>query len=291
MMFKNLVKYTAIIFIVLFFISIVTIVYAYTNKDDSGKIYEKIDAELSYIDKEVIKLMKTLNNLNQEKLTTSNVSIDSNQQQDISSANNQSNENNELSNELNQETNVDIFTKSNESILTTDRNDIDWLYLQREIEKLSTSCAVITIDLTSININSDNILALSSNIDDCIKYCKDNDKQNLLISLVKIYNLLPEYKKDYSQDSTDIELLYIKSDILLSYALLETQNWDNVYEILVDADSRMYGLINSDEYIKNKSQSMEKNYVLLKEYIKSANDQDIDLCYMKFYYLIEEMDH
>ena len=287
-MFKNLVKYTAIIFIVLFFISIVTIVYAYTNKNDSGEIYKKIDDEISYVDKEVIKLMKTLNNLNKEKMMTNNINIINEQAQNTTNKNEQNNENSESSNESNQEENIDIFTKGNESVITTDRNDIDWLYVQKEIEKLSNSSTIITIDLTSININNDNILALNSYTDDCIRYCKNNDKQNLLISLAKIYNLLPEYKSNYSSDSNDIELLYIKSDILSSYSLLDTQNWDNIYEILADADSRMSGLINSDEYIKNKSKSMEKNYVLLKEYIKSVNDKDVDLCYMKFYYLIEE---
>ena len=281
-------KYTLAISIIILLISVFTIVYSYTSKTNVADIYNKVDEEINYIDKEIIQIMKMLNNLDNENLEKKNIKIES--KKETNTNNSQKQEEKSLD-ENAKPTNIEVVTQNREAIMLRNRNDIDWKTLQNKIEKLSNTISIITIDLASININNEDILSLSSNIDSSIVYAKTNDKINLLISLAKIYSLLPEYKKQYSDDENIIELLYLKANILSSYAILDTLNWDNIYALLLDADNRILSIINSENTINNKNLSINKSYVLLKEYIKSANEQNLDLCYIKFFYLISELEN
>ena len=191
----------------------------------------------------------------------------------------------------NQENTIVISTEEIESVLLRDRNDINWTYIQSELEKVINSWSVATIDLKSINVNNDNILNFNTNADTALKYIQAKDKTNSLISLANLYSLIPKYRSEYSSDNTKIELSYIKSDILSSYALLESGQWDNIYNLLSDADNRISSLINSSDSNINNNQNIQKSYILLKEFIKSTNEKDLELCYMKFYYLIDELEN
>ena len=248
---QKIIKYVLVIAIAILFISIFTIVYSYSSKDEEIDIYNKIDDEISYIEKQVLQMMKILNNLETE--------------------------------------NLEIVTTSNTPIVIKNRDLIDWEKVQEKIERISNDIPVITIDLTSIGIKNGDILELSSNIDDALLYAKAKDKINTLIILAKLYNLLPNYKEQYSKDSVEIEMLYIKSDILSSYALLDTEKWTDIYNIVSDAETKMSNILNSEDNLKYKNQFMNKSYILLKEYIKAVNDKNIDLCYVKFYYLIQHL--
>lgn len=272
-MYKKIIKYVISIAIIVIIISIISIVYSYSNKTNEGDVYEKIEQEIAYVDRKILELMKGLNNLDAEYLITNSVK----------------NSTGESSNSS--ENNTTISTKETESVLLRDRNDIDWTYIQSELEKIINSWSVITIDLKSININNDNILDFNRNADTALKYIQAKDKANSLINLANLYSLIPEYKSEYSNNSKKIEIAYIKSDILSSYALLESGQWDRIYAFLSDADKRTSALINSNNTEMSNNQNIQKSYILLKEFIKSANDKDINLCYMKFYYLIEELEN
>lgn len=284
---KNM-KYILVIAIIILFISIFTIVYSYTNKNDEMDIYSKIDEEINYIDIQVTQIMKMINNLNTDSLESINVSVN---EQDENVSGSEQGEKKESDNKEQKPQNIEIITQNSKPIISQDRNNIDWISIQSQLEKLSNSLAIITIDLATININNENILSLNVNIDEALNYLNNRDKTNLLISLAKLYSALPEYKKQYSNDINSINFLYIKSDILSSYAILETNNWENISTILSDADSRMISLLNSEHVIDDKSQSMNKLYVLLKEYIKSVNEMNMDLSYMRFYYLVSQLEN
>ena len=284
---QKIMKYILTIAIAILCISVFTIVYSYTNKSEELDIYSKIDEEINYIEKQVLQMMKMLNNLDTENLERINVYI--NNEEQSKNEDSKSKENSFEKQEQKPE-NIEIVTKNKTSILLKDRNIIDWVTLQQQIESLSRSIAVITVDLTSVGINNNNIFALSDNINDSLLYVKEKNKKNSLISLAKIYNLLPEYKKEYSKNSIEIEMLYIKSDILSSYALLDTGNWNDIYNMLSDSEERMIALLNSQESLKDKSKTLDKTYVLLQEYIKVAKEKNLDLCYLKIYYLLEQLE-
>ena len=283
--------------------------YSYSNKTPEVDVYQKINEEISYVDRRVLELMKMLNNLDIEYMITNNVinatgentSSDSAKSDTDTESSKQASEGESGTDKSSQadggeESNgkqgnsITISTKESQSILLRDRNDINWTYIQTELENLINSWSVITIDLKSINTNNDDILAFNTNAETALKYVQEKNKSNALISLSNLYGLLPKYAEKCNKNFKDLEILYIKYDVLAAYALIETNQWDKISTFLGDADNRNLGLINSDNAEVKNNQNIQKSYILLKEFIKSANEKNVDMCYMKFYYLIDELE-
>lgn len=303
---KKIIKYIISIAIIIIIISIITIVYSYSNKTSEVDVYQKIDEEISYVDRRVLELMKMLNNLDTEYMITNNVinsteentSSDNNKSDTDAGSDGQASGETDKSSQTNggeeknseQENSITISTKESQSILLRNRNDINWTYIQTELENLINSWSVITIDLKSINANNDDILAFNTNAEAALKYVQEKNKSNALISLSNLYALLPKYAENCNRNYKDLEILYVKYDVLASYALIETNQWEKIYNFLSDADNRNLGLINSNNAEMKNNQNIQKSYILLKEFIKSANEKNVDMCYMKFYYLIDELE-
>lgn len=306
---KKIMKYIIIFAIVILVFCTGTIIYSFASsnkKNDSGNIYEKIDSEIEYLQTHLLSVINGLNNLNTEYLITNNEVQNNNNQNNTTSggtgtssgsaasgnsaggsgagaSSNSSQSNND--NQGDTSANILVSTITTESIMSIDRNNIDWTYIQKEVEKISNSWSIATIDLNSIGVPNNDILAFNDNMDNAFKYIKNKDKQNSLISTANLYSLLSKYKDSYSDNNKEKELLHIKSDIISSYALLDTGKWDNIYSTLGDADKRLLGLINSPD----SDAELQKAYIILKELIKAANNKDVDVCYMKYFYLIKEL--
>lgn len=299
---KKIMKYVIIIASVILVVCAGTIIYCFANsnkKNDSETIYQKIDSEISYLETHLLSAINSLNNFNTEYLITNN-EINNSKNTTGSSQSGESGSNSGGDSESTEQsgssqsnsdgqgsadTNIIISTINSESVMSIDRTIVDWIYVQKEIEKISNSWSIITIDLSSIGIANNDILAFNDNIDNSFKYIKDQDKQNSLISIANLYSLLSKYKDSYSDNNKEKELLYIKSNIVSSYALLDTNRWDTISATLGDADTRLASLINSPD----SDTDLQKAYILLKDFIKAANNKDIDVCYMKYFYLIKEL--
>lgn len=292
---KKIMKYIAIIAIILVIICGGIIAYSFISSNKANKsedIYSKLDSEIAYLEAHLESTINSLNNYNTEYLLT-NKEVNNNQKgtntsntQEEGAENSKSSSNTKSGEQLKENTNsnIAISTINTKAIMQIDRNNVDWTYIQKEVEKISNAWTIITMDLTSVGTPKNDILLFNDNVANAFKYVKNKDKQNSLISIANLYSLLCKYKDSYSSNKKEKQMLYIKSDIISSYALLDANNWNTISTSLADADTRLSGLINSPE----NNTDLQKTYVLLKEFIKAANSKDIDLCYMKYFYLIKE---
>ena len=243
---KNLIKYILVFVGVAVIVAIIIIIYSFTNKSkDIVSTQDKIKQEIEYLDDKLISVANSLNNLDTEYLLTTNEikanSPNGSSESNSSSGSNSRSENSgntgmngsgESSNgnsggqdndEQNTPTRINVTTINPKSILTRDRDDVDWQYINTALEEINNSWTIITIDLKSIDIPSDDLLEFSNNMDNALKYTNTNDKTNSLISLANLYSMVPIYENSYSSDTKNIELKYVKSDIISSYALLDTR--------------------------------------------------------------------
>ena len=206
---------------------------------------DKIKQEIEYLDDKLISVANSLNNLDTEYLLTTNAikasSPNGSSESNSSSGSNSGSENSgdtgmngsgessngnsggQDNNEQNTPTSINVTTINPKSILTRDRDDVDWQYINTALEEINNSWTIITIDLKSIDVPSDDLLEFSNNMDTALKYTNANDKTNSLISLANLYSMVPSYENSYSRDTKNIELKYVKSDIISSYALLDTR--------------------------------------------------------------------
>ena len=114
---------------------------------------------------------------------------------------------------------------------------------------------------------------------------KEKNKINSAICLANMYSLIPKYTNEISSDTTKSKLENVKSNIIFAYSIVETDRWDDILKLLGQAETMKENLSTM------RKPKINKAYVLLKELIKSSNDKNVDIFYLKYINLIEELDN
>lgn len=266
-----------------------------STANSEEKIPEKAKQELEYVEEIIISMINSLNNLHETDIAKIQTTINTNdEKKDDSESNSKENsdkqsEGESSSSENTQEENKN-FSAGITSILLRDRNTIDWERLTKTGEELFSAWATITMDLNSLNVNSDNILAFNNYLDELLTSLKNQDKTNSEVNLANLYNLIPVYAEKITQDENELKILKIKANVISAYSIVEAQNWEYVNNFLAEADKGLLELTTSIDVSSSIEQAkINKSYILLKELIKSANEQDMDIFYLKYINLINEL--
>lgn len=266
-----------------------------STANSEEKIPEKAKQELEYVEEIIISMINSLNNLHEIDIAKIQTTINTNdEKKDDSESNSKENsdkqsEGESSSSENTQEENKN-FSAGITSILLRDRKTIDWERLTKTGEELFSAWATITMDLNSLNVNSDNILAFNNYLDELLTSLKNQDKTNSEVNLANLYNLIPGYAEKITQDENELKILKIKANVISAYSIVEAQNWEYVNNFLAEADKGLLELTTSIDVSSSIEQAkINKSYILLKELIKSANEQDMDIFYLKYINLINEL--
>ncbi|MGN1326587.1 MAG: hypothetical protein ACI4VQ_00650 [Clostridia bacterium] len=286
---------------------LIAIIVFFYNKSSSktANSQDKIKDEFEYLNKTTLSMINSLSNLSSknivqiEKISTSvssqnsEVSSDSSssgggQQGEQTSDSSSSQETSGSDTSNSQETS---YTLKNKSIMLQDKSFSDWEKLEKQAEDLYSSWVTITLDLNSSNVSGDNILEYNSNLDNLLVSIKNQDIVNSKICLANLYSLIPIYMEQTSSNDDEIKIEKVKSSVVSAYSIVENGDWNKVSQLLGQAEVDLTNLINSSSSAKETIQAEKnKSYVLLKELIKSSNEQNLDLFYLKYINLIEELE-
>ena len=249
------------------------------------------------LDTTLISMLNGLSNLNTASLLISNESSGSGSQSTSqgsdSSEGSSSEDSSDSQGSSNQskEQNIVKYELMQEPVLDKDKDDIDWRELEDTAESLYNSWATITIDLNSQNVSKNDILMFNTNLDNLMNSLKNKDKKNSKICLANLYSTLPKYMEQTSQDSNAISFRRVKANVLFSYAMLDTGDWDSINKFLSQAEVDLKNLMETGNVNGNfKKSTVDKSYVLLRELIKTGNEKNIDLFYVKYMNLIAELE-
>lgn len=269
------------------------------KKDEKKELKEKAISELGYVNIKIIDMLNALNNLTFENysIVSKEVKLDDKSQKKQSgqegesgssngdeSENKQEQESTEQNNK--QENGSQEFINTTEmvtdTILTKDRNNIDWQIIEPEIELLNESWSIIVLDLYSLNTNGDTILDFSSKLNDVMIAMKNEDKAASLTSLANLYRSLPEFLKQIDADENLQKIRQTQSYVINAYSLAEDmQNPEINGEIQKAVDT--YSQVISDiDYTKDKTYKTNKVYVLLNELANSLATKESDIFYVKY---------
>lgn len=286
-------------------ILIAIIVFFYNKSSNkTANLQDKMKDEFEYLNKTTLTMINSLSNLSSknivqiEKVSTSNASQNSESSENSSSSggeegggqssdssSGQSSSNSESSNSQT------TYSIKNKSVMLQDKSFTDWENLEKQAENLYSSWVIITLDLNTANVSGDNILEYNSNLDNLLISIKNQDIANSKICLANLYSLIPTYMEQTSFDENDIKVEKVKSSVISAYSIAQNDDWNKVKGLLGQAETDLTNLINSSSSAKETKQAeMNKSYVLLKELIKSGNEENIDLFYLKYINLIEELD-
>ncbi len=300
--------------IVVIIIAIVGIIKIMNNNTKESSINKKINNELDYLGTTTLSMINSLNNLNLEDVVkvrqTSTNSGDNSQNNANSSSGDEGKNNSKTSDSQQQEDsssnsktdetsstgtdtkNTKSFSLDDNSILLRDNTNVDWSALESEAENLFTAWSTIILDLNSLSISNEDILAYNSNLDSLLKALKDNDKANSAISLANLYSLNSKYINESSKNDESKKLAYIKSNVIFAYSLVTAEKWEQVNQLLDQAEKGLLDVINTSGNTEERKQTkINKSYVMLKELIKTSNEKNAEIFYLKYINLIKELNN
>ena len=300
------------IFALIIMVAIIAVTVVVTVNNKKTNLNEKIISEIDYLDKTMIAMVNKLNNLQTSdeihakrtsvEISSQNIMTDSSKSGEEGNSNSKGNKmggtdssgnsgsEQGAGNTGDSSTSTEKYQIQNNAVLLRNTSDIDWNELQNQAENLYKSWTTITLDLNTMNVTSENILAY--NLDNFMVSLKEKNKVNSAICLANMYSLIPKYTNEISSDTAKSKLENVKSNIIFAYSIVETDRWDDVLKLLGQAETDLTELMTMKENLSTmKKPKINKAYVLLKELIKSSNDKNVDIFYLKYINLIEELDN
>lgn len=262
------------------------------NKANSiDTLKEKCKSEIEYVGDNIIVIMNELNNISytNSKIVSEKIEESSSSNKNGSSGTDEKENSNNQSSE-NQKNTITLNNMSATSILEKDNIDgVDWNSIEIKVQELYSSWTSIMIDLSSLNVNKENLLEFNNNLDRISKGIEDKNKEVVLINSAELYNLLAKYANEFYNDKNEISLLNIESSILYSYAEIERSNWNKASDYITKAKNEFSNIINNQVNNINKIDIINKAYVLINELEEDCNNNERKIFLINYSNLIQEL--
>lgn len=281
------------------------------SKEEEGDLNAKAVSEVEYFSNKLINVLNRLNNITfenyqmiaektelnsksaqQEKSTSSGSTQNQGEQSNSSgeSASTSSGSGSEVGGDSKGEEVSIISSKmSPNTILTPQTTEIDWDSIKNDMENLYFAWNTVILDLYKLNVSSDDILGFSNSLDVATNYVKNEDKQNSLLAIARLYSYLPKYMNVISEDNAKKNIMQTKSYILNGYSLVGQDAWADAQNEISKADETFRKVTTDVDFASKNAYNVNKTYVLLNELKNSMSMNDTDIFYIKYRNLLEEI--
>ena len=251
---------------------------AKTNESNSlDMLKSKSISEIEFLSSDIITMMNEINNISYSNFKVESKEIEMNDESSQNSIDSQ---------------NVINTTQIvNDNILNNYKDSTDWTLLKSKIENMYSTWTTVMMDLTSLNVNKDNLLKYNDVLDKITKDFENEDKSSSLIHLADLYNLLESYIKDIGSDNQKVSLFIVESNILYAYSYIEQDNWNKVLEYIGRAKQEFSNIINNQINNVNNIDVINKSYILINELEKNANNKDKNIFYINYSNLMQELEN
>ena len=303
----------AYIFLVIFVLSIAFILfksYADSNKNEDEK--EKTETEIQRIELSFVNMFNELNNIKFEnyRINTSQINKEDLKDNSSSSASEStpssggsSSSENSSSGEQGESQKENGSSQSSEkskenqnyelklSGVLTENSDINWENLKNEVEILYSAIPSLTIDLYKININKEKITNFNQEYDNLMKAIKEENKQNALDALANLYNYLPDFIENSTDDTNKKILIRTKNNIFKAYSLLDKNDWNAITENVNLANQEFTKMLTNSQSSNKNQYIINKAYVQINELQNSTQTKEKEIFLIKYKNLLEELEN
>lgn len=303
----------AYIFLVIFILSIAFILfksYADSNKNEDEK--EKTETEIQRIELSFVNMFNELNNIKFEnyRINTSQINKEDLKDNSSSSASEStpssggsSSSENSSSGEQGESQKENGSSQSSEeskenqnyemklSGVLTNNSDINWENLKNEVEILYSAIPSLTIDLYKININKEKITNFNQEYDNLMKAIKEENKQNALDALANLYNYLPDFIENSTDDTNKKILIRTKNNIFKAYSLLDKNDWNAITENVNLANQEFTKILTNSQSSNKNQYIINKAYVQINELQNSTQTKEKEIFLIKYKNLLEELEN
>lgn len=251
---------------------------AKTNESNSvDTLKSKGVSEIEYLSLDIISMMNQINNISYSNFKIVNEEIP--------------NSNESQENSVDTENTISSSKIESNGILTNDNSKTDWKLLKSKIENMYSTWSTVMMDLSTLNVNKDNLTKYNNILDEITKSFEKEDKKTSLTHLADLHNLLSLYIKDFSDDSQKISLFNVKSYILYAYSYSEQDNWKKVTECISKAKQEFSNILNNQINNVNDIDVINKAYILINELEKNGKNKDKNIFYINYSNLMQEIEN
>lgn len=308
---KNYKRISYVILIIIILILSFTIYKVYGKNNEKEDSKEKTLSEIKHLESNFLEIFNELNNIKTEnyKISSSeikkqNSSNSGSQSSSGSSGNSESSSESESSessgqSESSESSGGSSNNKSSEDSkkyelkeegILTGNSEVDWNNIKNQVENVYTSSSEITLDLYQININQQDIVNFNSEYDNLTKAVKEENKENTLSELSKLYDYLPKFIENSTDSENEKAIIKIKNNIFKGYSILDSNDWNSISNYISQAiqeTTRM--LTNVSNQKDNKQYSINKAYISMNELQNAVNLKDKEIFLIKYKNLLEEL--
>lgn len=303
---KKLKKYKKIAYILLIIIIAIlsVIFYANVSKGNDQDEKEKSFSEIEFLETKLVDLLNGMNNIEtrnyditvseitkQEKEQKNNTTKDQNTQSESGSEDSSegnSSENSSTSNSSSDGENSKKFDLKSNGVLTNS-NEINWDNTKNEIEILYSSIPTITVDLYQLNVSQNDILSFNKEFDNLTVVVEEEKKEETLSELSKLYEYIPKFMQNTTDDEIQKILIEVKSNIFKAYSKLDGKNWGEISKDVKQAVDTYSKLLTNTNIDSSKQYSVSKIYVMINELQNAVEVQNESIFLIKYKNILEEM--
>ena len=259
------------------------------KSDKTDDMEAKIKDEIGYLDVKIIEMLNKINNISYEnyKVTTQEIELnkDSGKSGDQTATSQEpgqrdKGEQGESQGETKETQTINKSEMSYSSVLTKENQEINWDILKSEIEVLHSTWNTIIIDLMETEIDSQFITSFEQELDQTTIFIKNENKQDSLNGLGRMYSCLPEFIENENGKS----IINVKKHLINAYSICENKQWNEMENEVNNAISIIKNVSNENEF------NLEKSKVVLMEVLNAIAIKDIDVFYIKYRNAIEQLE-
>ena len=173
----------------------------------------------------------------------------------------------------------------------TNNSDINWENLKNEVEILYSAIPSLTIDLYKININKEKITNFNQEYDNLMKAIKEENKQNALDALANLYNYLPDFIENSTDDINEKILIRTKNNVFKAYSLLDKNDWNAIAENVNLANQEFTKILTNSQSSNKNQYIINKAYVQINELQNSTQTKEKEIFLIKYKNLLEELEN
>lgn len=178
----------------------------------------------------------------------------------------------------------------NMSGILNQSDEINWDEVKNEVENLYASIPTITMDLYKINLNQDDILAFNKEFDNLVLVIKDENKEETLKQLSKLYEYIPKFVSNAVNEELYTRILETKSNIFKAYSKLESENWNEMSNDIANGINVYSQLLTSTNIDSSKQYNINRMYIMLNELKNAVPLEDKSIFLIKYKNVIEEIE-
>ena len=268
------------------------IAFSNGNKEDD-QLEDKVTQELMYLDQYFVTMLGDFNGLiiGDNRLQETEPKIQTNINTNLSDQADE-NQNNQGNDNLQQNSKVENKTDTVQNgILKNDQKyEAKWNKIQTEVEQIYQVWNTVSIDLYSLNIDNNSILAFNDGLNKATQAVKNKNKTNAMSELTKIYAKILDYRKAYDKDNRKIDLLTIQYNSVAAYTDVTTGKWDEANAKLTNAEKIFSNLLNTVTNDYTNQATMSQCYVSINELKKAVGLQDKEIFFIEYRNLMSKME-